>query len=126
MRYSRQRQLILDSVKSEAVHPTADLVYKKLKKENPTLSLGTVYRNLNLLAENGDLIRIEVMGDKDHYDGNTEPHFHMVCTNCHKIIDIPFSVASDLNAKVFQVTGDEITAYDIAFKGVCKNCKGEI
>ncbi|MGM9632148.1 MAG: Fur family transcriptional regulator [Eubacteriales bacterium] len=88
MRYSHQRELILAAVKGANTHPTADAVYDGLKADNPTLSLGTVYRNLNILAENGDINTLYTGSGKIHYDGHTEAHAHFVCKNCKKIIDI--------------------------------------
>ena len=88
MRYSHQRELILEAVKSVKTHPTADMVYDSLHAENPNLSLGTVYRNLNLLAQNGDITPIYTGDNKVHYDGDTDPHCHFVCKGCNKIIDI--------------------------------------
>ena len=71
-RYSRQRELIYQALQSTKEHPTADMIYQALKPENPSLSLGTVYRNLNLLASEGRIVRIP--SSVDHYDGDTSPH----------------------------------------------------
>ncbi|OJU14375.1 MAG: hypothetical protein BGN88_11705 [Clostridiales bacterium 43-6] len=123
MRYSKQRELILQTVKYSKSHPTADDVYHLLKAQNPDLSLGTVYRNLNHLASQGEIYRIEVMGDSDHYDGNMEMHFHMSCKACKRVMDIPHDVAPDLKEKAELKTGYQIDSYDIAFSGICDKCQ---
>ena len=78
MKFSRQREIILRHVKNFPVHPTADQVYTALKKENPNLSLGTVYRNLNQLSDAGMLKKIHIADGSDRFDGRTDPHFHMI------------------------------------------------
>ena len=106
MRYSHQRELILNAVKRVKTHPTADMVYDSLRAENPSLSLGTVYRNLNLLALNGDITPIYTGDNKVHYDGDTKPHCHFVCKGCNKIIDIfikPQIPADILDKEEFRV-----------------------
>lgn len=124
MRYSKQRTLILEAVKTEAIHPTAEQVYNKLKIACPNLSLGTVYRNLSFLADSGDIIKIEIMGNTTRYDATIKPHYHMICQKCNKIFDIPYEVANDLADRVLKITGNEITSHDIAFKGICYKCTG--
>jgi Fur family peroxide stress response transcriptional regulator len=79
---------------------------------------------LNLLAQNGDIIKIEVLGAADRYDAKSMPHFHMICTECNEVFDIPYTVVPEnLAQSVLDATGHSITEYDIAFKGICKNCK---
>ena len=87
MVYSKQRELILKTVLENRIHPTADMVFSLLKPEYPSLSLATVYRNLNLLAENGLLVRIPVPGGADHFDGTLSPHYHMICEKCDRMVD---------------------------------------
>lgn len=121
MKYSKQKELILKAVKECHVHPTADEVYFMLKMENPNLSLGTVYRNLNKFAEKGDLLKIQFPGGPDRFDGNTIEHFHMKCTECGKISDVfvnemPIIKSDDLE-------GCEVEYCDIYFQGTCKLCQ---
>ncbi len=104
------------------VHPTADYVYELLKKELPSLSLATVYRNLNQLAENGMIRKIEGLDGAIHFDHNLEKHYHFICTKCNKVYDVPYDVAPDLADKVSAQTGLIIENYDISFKGICPEC----
>lgn len=121
MRYSHQRELILEAVKSVKTHPTADMVYDSLHSENPHLSLGTVYRNLAQLALNGDITPIYTGDNKVHYDGDTEPHCHFVCKECSKIIDVfitPQIPVEILNKEEFTVEDKKTIFY-----GHCRECR---
>lgn len=122
MKFSRQREIILKQVKNFPVHPTADQVYTVLKKENPNLSLGTVYRNLNQLSEAGMLRKIHIADGSDRFDGRTDPHFHMICERCEKVFDIENPVPEDIIAGIKQRDGHEITGVTLNFKGVCRDC----
>lgn len=120
MRYSHQRKLILEAVKSVKTHPTADMIYEMLRPIEPNLSLGTVYRNLNLLAGNGDITPLYTGDDKVHYDGDTSSHRHFVCKKCRRIIDIfieptiPQEMTSQMGLKI----EEEKTVY----YGQCREC----
>ena len=120
MRYSYQRELILEAVKSVKTHPTADMVYDSLHAENPHLSLGTVYRNLAVLAMGGDITPIYTGDNKVHYDGDAQPHCHFVCKGCSKIIDIfitPQIPDAVLNKEEFSVEEEKTIFY-----GRCRDC----
>lgn len=88
LKYSRQREAIKEYLTSTTEHPTADTVYLHVKEEFPNISLGTVYRNLNLLADIGEAIKITTPEGGDRFDGNTDPHYHVVCTACGKVDDL--------------------------------------
>ena len=120
MRYSLQRELILTAVTSVKTHPTADMVYDSLHTENPSLSLGTVYRNLAVLAMSGEITPIYTGDNKVHYDGDTNPHCHFVCKGCNKIIDIfitPQIPNELLNQEEFNVEEEKTIFY-----GRCREC----
>ena len=88
LKYSRQREAIKEYLTSTTEHPTADTVYLHVREEFPNISLGTVYRNLNLLADIGEAIKITTPEGGDRFDGNTDPHYHVVCTACGKVDDL--------------------------------------
>ncbi len=123
MNYSKQRELILKTLQENPVHPTADYIYSVLKKELPTISLATVYRNLNQLAEQGKIKKIEGLDGSSHFDHTIHNHYHFVCIKCNKIYDIPYEVAKDIEQKVSAMTGLKITDHDISFKGICTACQ---
>ena len=120
MRYSHQRELILEAVRSVKTHPTADMIYEMLRPTEPNLSLGTVYRNLNLLASNGDITPLYTSDDKVHYDGDTSSHRHFVCKRCRKIIDIFIKpqIPDEITKDMMLTVEEEKTVY----YGQCREC----
>ncbi len=116
---SRQRDALINELCSRYDHPTAETLYLSLKADFPNLSLGTVYRNLALLCDSGDIIKISVDG-ADRYDGNSKPHCHFLCKSCKGMQDIhtdsPFS-----NSLIENVNG-EIENYSLTLYGVCEQC----
>lgn len=124
MKNSKQRNMILDTVVNNPVHPTADMVYAQLKTENPNLSLGTVYRNLNLLSELGMLRKIAVPNGSDRFDGRLDGHYHIICDKCSRVLDIELK-ESDFEQHVEQSTGYKITSLDVVVKGICPECQGK-
>ncbi len=123
MNYSKQREIILRILTENPVHPTADTVYEMVRPVLPNISLATVYRNLNQLAENGVIRKIPALDDKAHFDHNLMPHYHFVCTKCKKVYDVPYDIAPDLSGRLCDRTGMEAVAADVVFKGICNHCK---
>ena len=119
-RYSKQRELVLKTVKANLIHPTALEIYGMTRAVDPTISMGTVYRNLNLLAEQGKILRIKVPGGTDRYDGTIEPHNHAVCTKCGMVMDYSYSF-DDLSSQLEQ-SGFKCEELNITVRGTCKNC----
>lgn len=124
MKFSRQREIILRHVKDFPVHPTADQVYTALKKENPSLSLGTVYRNLNQLSEMGMLNKIRIADGSDRFDGRTDPHFHIICENCGQVFDIETPELEEIISRIGQRDGHKITGVTLNLRGICAECRG--
>ena len=125
MNYSRQREIILDTLTRNAVHPTAETLYNIIKKEDPDTNIGiaTVYRNLSKLADSGIIKRIEGLENSEHFDHNTHVHYHFLCNKCGRVYDINESVAPNLVENTEKETGFIITDCDIAFHGICKDCQ---
>ena len=123
MNYSRQREIILDTLKTNVVHPTAEYIYSILQKENPKISLATLYRNLNQLAEHGIIKKIDGLEQSSHYDHNTHAHYHFICDNCKKVYDISSAIAPELVKRAEAETDFQILGHDIVFHGICKECK---
>ena len=94
LKYSRQRESIKNYLMTTKEHPTADEVYMKVKQEFPNISLGTVYRNLNLLTDIGDAIKISTPNGGDRFDGRLEPHNHFLCTKCGRLLDLDLDMHS--------------------------------
>jgi Fur family peroxide stress response transcriptional regulator len=120
-RYSKQRELVLKTVMDNLIHPTAQEIYNMTREKDPTISMGTVYRNLNLLAEQGKILRIKVPGGADRYDGTIAPHNHAVCTRCGMVMDYDYSF-DDLNKALLENSGFKCEELNITVRGTCKNC----
>ena len=120
MRYSKQRELITEIIKGRKDHPTADMIYTSARELEPNISLGTVYRNLKILAEEGKIITLETEDKKIHYDGTVNGHTHFICKNCGKIFDLESRVTppKETNDLGFTVTEEKCVFY-----GLCKDCK---
>lgn len=122
-RYSRQRELIYETLIHTDQHPTAEMVYQWLKPGNPSLSLGTVYRNLNLLAEEGVVSRMPFPVER--YDANTEPHPHFQCGCCGGVYDLPMPYDPSLDESAREACGHEVTGHELLYHGTCAQCKGK-
>ena len=123
LKYSRQRESIKEFLRSRTDHPTADTVYENLRQIYPNISLGTVYRNLSLLSDIGEIRKLTNFGSADRYDGRVAPHSHFMCTKCNRVIDMQSdslngileqAAAEFIHGKVFDV--------DASFYGICKEC----
>lgn len=123
LKYSRQRQVIKDFLMTRKDHPTADIVYRNVRQNYPNISLGTVYRNLTLLADIGEIQRLRVGDGVDHFDADTSPHYHFVCSECGSVIDLK----TDLPEKMVDFTSvdfdGEIQGHVAYFYGICGACQ---
>ena len=123
LKYSRQRESIINFLATRKDHPTADVIYNYLRAEQPNLSLGTVYRNLALLTELGEIQKLSYGIGPDHFDGNALPHFHFVCKECGAVSDIENCIMPDIISAASENFDGHITGYDIHFYGKCPLCK---
>lgn len=121
LRSSKQRDAVLKDLQFRYDHPTAEEIYLSVKKEIPSISLATVYRNLKLLESEGLILKIPT-GDSDRFDGHTHSHYHFTCNGCHRVLDLDV----DKSVKIEALPGDfdgTITAHSLMFYGLCKECK---
>ena len=122
-KHFRKREAILNCLRSTDVHPTAEWVYTQLKSEYPDISLGTVYRNLNLFKEQGLIQSLGTVNGVERFDGNTAPHVHYICTGCGRVVDLPgLSVPEDLNYAAEAESGGRVAACQLTFTGICGKC----
>lgn len=125
VKYSRQRECILRNLQSRRDHPTAYMIYESVRKEHPNISLGTVYRNLALLVENGQILKITTGNGSDHFDGQISPHIHFICKYCGKIIDMEnISNCNLIETAAAQFDG-VIEEYELNIMGRCADCLSE-
>lgn len=126
-----QRKLVLDAVLSLHNHPTAEDVYQKIVKTHKTISRGTVYRNLNLLVEDGYISKVSLYDGADRFDYRLGRHNHVKCSHCQQLFDAPASSDSaleeiiELNKKLAENSNFEISGYEIVFSGVCPDCRAK-
>lgn len=126
-RFSKQRQAIIESLTQRIDHPTAETLYQSLRKQHPGISLGTVYRNLSLLEEQGTVLRLPMTGGPDRFDGNTADHHHLQCESCGTIIDLPAAPLVDMQKAQRHAAqyGAEIDDVRLIFTGRCEGCAGK-
>lgn len=125
-KYSRQRDAIVKFLSMRKDHPTADEIYKYIRKEYPNISLGTVYRNLTVLCESGEIIKLSCGTGPEHYDGDTSSHYHFVCTECNAVSDLKLSMFPDPAAFADPDFCGHITGYSLYFYGKCPACNRQI
>lgn len=124
LKYSRQRECIKSYLAMTKEHPTADTVYLHVKKEFPNISLGTVYRNLNLLTDIGEAIKIPAPDGGDRFDGNIQPHNHFFCTSCRKVLDLDLDMKNieQVNKAAAENFDGIIESSTTIFYGKCGDC----
>ncbi|MDX9974547.1 MAG: transcriptional repressor [FCB group bacterium] len=119
---TRQRSVILDELRKTCAHPTAEELFETVRARLPRISLGTVYRNLELLSESGEVRKIDV-GGRRRYDGNVEDeHYHARCTVCGRIEDVSSTAVTALDYRIEEVRGFTVTGHLLTFIGLCPEC----
>ena len=121
-RNTSQKIKILEYLRSVKTHPTAETVYNAVKKDLPAISLATVYRNLNTMAKNSEILRLEINGEY-RYDATICSHVHCVCKNCNAIIDVHDKTLSDDAMKNIKIKGFKPKCVHIIFRGLCAHCR---
>ena len=117
---SRQRRAVANILENTNTHPTAEWVYGEMKKEFPSISLATVYRNLRYMVENGTAREI-LTSDSSRFDANMEDHYHFICRKCGELTDI-FPKIGQSELEKLSNEGYDIESYSLMIYGVCKKC----
>ena len=123
MRMTPQRSIILEELRKTRGHPTADQVYSRVRRRLPRISLATVYRNLDLLAQAGLIQVVELGGCPRRYDGWVEDHFHVRCTECGEVGDVSDGLLGRARERVEKLSGYDITGHHLEFTGTCPDCR---
>ncbi|WP_457572898.1 Fur family transcriptional regulator [Desulfolithobacter sp.] len=123
IRLTTQRQIILEELSKVTSHPTASELYDMVRKRLPRIGLGTVYRNLELMAENGMILKLEVGGTQKRFDATTDPHYHIRCSSCGKVDDIDVPVIKDLVDAACASSSYQILGHHVEFTGICPTCQ---
>ena len=122
LRMTRQRQTILDIFRTPGRHFTADDVYMNVRRKLPKVSLGTVYRNLDILSQAGLIRKLSLGGVQRQYDGGLHHHYHVQCIRCGKVADVPAERIGDLNSAARETSDFEILDHELGFRGICAEC----
>ncbi len=120
---SREKQAILQFLKETDSHPTADVIYAEMRKQLSTISLGTVYRNLRLLTEEGEIKELDIAGGLSRFEANTRPHYHFRCERCCRVFDLDAPVNHALNQQIEEKTGFKVMSHIMEFRGICQECQ---
>lgn len=121
-RKSKQKDSILRVVKATNSHPTAEWIYEQVRREIPNISLGTVYRDLRLLKQEGEISELDLAGRLSRFDGNVQNHYHFRCEQCGRVFDMDEPVNKEIDERVIQKTGFKVTHHVLEFRGLCKEC----
>lgn len=121
-KFSRQREAIKTYLSNTTSHPTAEIIYENIKLSYPKISLGTVYRNLNLLVEQGEILKLSCGDGSDHFDGNPLPHNHFICDCCGGVSDLDMEPIDYIQEAASANFNGKIRGYITYFLGTCPKC----
>ena len=122
LRRTRQRQVILEELRKVDTHPSADEVYEMVRKRLPRISLGTVYRNLEILSQNGEIQKLELGSSLKRFDGIAANHHHIRCIHCDRVADAPEDFDVTISHDLKKATDFKILGHRLEFTGICPDC----
>lgn len=123
LKFSRQRESIKEYLMHTKDHPTADSVYMHVREQYPNISLGTVYRNLNLLVDQGEATKVECGDGYDHFDATCTPHYHFICRECKRVMDLDLPNIDLINTLAQSNFPGVVENHSVYFTGLCPDCK---
>ena len=123
LRITRQRKVLLEELRKSPDHPSADEIYEKVRRRLPRISLGSVYRNLEVLSERGMIQKLELGGSQKRFDGIPSNHYHIRCTRCGRVEDVPVDPTIELENAFRNMTAYEIAGHRLEFVGLCPQCQ---
>ena len=124
-RETRQRKAILRLLKHTSSHPTADRIYDEVRKTIPDISKGTVYRNLQVLRDKGDITELKLSDTASRYEVKQKDHYHFRCEQCGRVTDIDMPVKKELDRQAADKTGLKISHHQLEFRGLCRECENK-
>jgi len=126
MRMTRQRKIILEELRKVKTHPSADEIYEMVRLRLPRISLGTVYRNLEILSELGEIQKLQLSGALKRFDWDTSKHYHIRCVRCNRVDDAPIAPLNQIEDELYESTVFEIIGHNLEFVGLCPECSKKI
>jgi Fur family ferric uptake transcriptional regulator len=124
-RMTHQRKVILEEIRKMNTHPTADEVYEVVRRRLPRISMGTVYRNLEILSTHGLVQKIGPLSSQMRFDGNTGSHYHIRCIRCGRVEDAPVEPVDNIEGAIREVSDYSIIGHRVEFFGICPICSKE-
>ena len=121
-RNTKQRQLVLDAVRARCDHPSADQIYLDVRAIDGRISRGTVYRNLNVLVQQGEVLQVK-LPHTDRFESHLDTHYHLLCTGCGAVCDVPMPYHENLDQQAAEKTGYVIERHRAVFEGRCPDCR---
>lgn len=122
VRMTKQRQIILEELRKQKAHPSADEIYEMVRCHLPRISLGTIYRNLEVLVQMGEIQKLELSGALRRFDWDTNKHYHIRCVCCDRVDDAPIAPLNRLENELYGTTVFEIIGHNLEFTGLCPKC----
>lgn len=122
-RGTKQREAILKVLRGTTSHPTADWIYDEVRKAIPNISKGTVYRNLKVLQETGQISELNLSSTASRFEGRQDNHYHFRCEKCGRVLDVNEPVDTELDHRVAAKTGLKISYHQLEFRGLCRDCQ---
>ena len=122
-RNTLQRKIVLDTLMRLKNHPTIEELYAEIQRDYPAISKTTIYRNLRVLAKNGQVRQVSLPDGLERYEGQLNPHYHFQCTVCSGIYDVNMPIITDIDTYVSRKYGFDVGGHDVVFHGICNKCK---
>jgi Fur family peroxide stress response transcriptional regulator len=122
-RDTKQREAILKALRDTKSHPTAGQIYDEVREDIPKISKGTVYRNLQVLQQDGVISVLNINGTQSRYEAKQERHYHFRCERCGRVFDLDEPVVEELDDRVAKKTGFKVSHHQMEFRGLCKECQ---
>ena len=121
-RLTKQKTLIMEILLSTDSHPSADWIYQEARKTAPGISLGTVYRNLSQMRDNGSIVELRLRDGQRRYDSRTDRHYHFCCVRCSGVYDVKTPVAEAVREIISHISEYRVTDHQLEFYGLCVGC----
>ncbi len=121
-RMTRQRKVILEELRKVTSHPTADELHRLVRNRLPKISIATVYRNLEILSDEGEVWKMDVAGTQRRFDGTTENHYHIRCSVCGRVDDVDMEVVETIEETAQRACGYQVLSHTTEFTGICPDC----
>ena len=120
---TRQRMVILEELRKVDTHPSADEIYEMVRRRLPRISLGTIYRNLEILSGTGEIQRLETGSQLKRFDGRADDHYHIRCLHCDRLVDIFVNLGLELDGRIKESTDFAVLGHKLEFVGICPKCQ---